>query len=558
MPYDGSGTFSRVYDWTDEQAASPIEISKLDEQEVDIALALSNCILRDGTGIPTANTPWNNKRITGLADASAATDALNRQTGDARYAALSGATFTGAVVAPSVTVNGASVPANGVYLPGANTVGIASNTTLRWSVNSTGNHTFAAPGSGTTVTLSANNGAHSLVSGNLGIGYDIGLRSSANNLYWSGTADTAIGGSSAAALWFYTNGLGRVSIASDGYVTVNAPSSANVALTVTGNSGAYPLLINGGGSTTSYARWQWSGSDIGFIGGAAGVVSGGASGDFAVCAQQSLVLGSNVSRTAVTIGTAGTVTIAAPSSGTTISASAVSGGIPLSMTDGTVTAVATFSGATFQIGATSNHEASFFTNNTTRVRIAAAGNVTINAPSSGVGLTVSGGGATITGTVAATTFSGSGASLTNLDATQLTGTVNTARLSGSYTGITAIGAATINDSGGSPFNAGYLGMPQSTNTSLVLTDRGKHILLSGTTNTVTIPANASVAFEVGSTIVLVNDGSGNTTLNITTDTLEWFQGGASSTGSRTIATKSIVTLVKVASTRWALTGAGVS
>jgi hypothetical protein len=102
-------------------------------------------------------------------------------------------------------------------------------------------------------------------------------------------------------------------------------------------------------------------------------------------------------------------------------------------------------------------------------------------------------------------------------------------------------------------------MPQSTNTSLVLTDRGKHILLSGTTNTVTIPANASVAFEVGSTIVLVNDGSGNTTLNITTDTLDWFQGGAVTTGSgRTIATKSLVTLVKVASTRWVLSGSGIS
>jgi hypothetical protein len=552
MPYDGSGTFSRVYDWTDEQAASPIEISKLDEQEVDIALALSNCLLRDGTGIPTANTPWNNKRITGLADASAATDALNRQTGDARYALLSGATFTGAVVAPSVTVNGASVPANGVYLPGANTVGIASNTTLRLSVGSTGQWTFQAPSAGTTLNINAVDAANAFISRVLGGTNNPGLFVSHTEATRVTKLDAS--GSTSGVLALATSGTTRQTINESGNVTINAPSSGT-ALTID-NPNTNGLILKLSGTASGY---------IGVDGGGVGMYSGASYTGQGFYAGSSAAGIYTASALRLNVASAGNVTINAPSSGTTISASAVSGGSPLSMTDGTVTAVATFSGATFQIGATSNHEASFFTNNTTRVRIAAAGNVTINAPSSGVGLTisgggltVSGGGATITGTVTGTTFSGSGASLTNLDATQLTGTVNTARISGSYTGITAIGAATINDSGGSPFNAGYLGMPQSTNTSLVLTDRGKHILLSGTTNTVTIPANASVAFEVGSTIVLVNDGSGNTTLNITTDTLEWFQGGTSSTGSRTIATKSIVTLVKVASTRWALTGAGVS
>lgn len=47
--------------------------------------------------------------------------------------------------------------------------------------------------------------------------------------------------------------------------------------------------------------------------------------------------------------------------------------------------------------------------------------------------------ATVTGTMNATTFSGSGASLTSLPAGQLTGLVASARLSGSYTGITGLG-----------------------------------------------------------------------------------------------------------------------
>lgn len=49
------------------------------------ATGLSTCITKDGQTTISANIPFNNKRITGLGDASADTDALNRQTGDGRY-----------------------------------------------------------------------------------------------------------------------------------------------------------------------------------------------------------------------------------------------------------------------------------------------------------------------------------------------------------------------------------------------------------------------------------------------------------------------------------------
>lgn len=91
MPFSG-GVFSRVYTWATEQLSPPIEIAKLDTQETDFATALSNCILRDGTGLPTAATPWNSQKITGLGDATAAADALNRQTADARYLTQDGTT----------------------------------------------------------------------------------------------------------------------------------------------------------------------------------------------------------------------------------------------------------------------------------------------------------------------------------------------------------------------------------------------------------------------------------------------------------------------------------
>ena len=54
-------------------------------------------------------------------------------------------------------------------------------------------------------------------------------------------------------------------------------------------------------------------------------------------------------------------------------------------------------------------------------------------------LQVGNGTATVAGTMFATTFSGSGASLTSLPANQLTGTISSLRLSGTYTGIQEVG-----------------------------------------------------------------------------------------------------------------------
>lgn len=68
-------------------------------------------------------------------------------------------TFTTALVtvpslsSANIIVTGATVPANGIYLSAANTLAFSSNTTLRGSVNSTGNWSFATPGSGIGATF---------------------------------------------------------------------------------------------------------------------------------------------------------------------------------------------------------------------------------------------------------------------------------------------------------------------------------------------------------------------------------------------------------------------
>jgi hypothetical protein len=95
MAFNGSGVFARIYNWATESASPPIAISKLDTQEEDIAAGLSNCITKDGQTTITAAIPFNDKRITGLGNATADADALNRVTADTRYGFVAAGSFTG-------------------------------------------------------------------------------------------------------------------------------------------------------------------------------------------------------------------------------------------------------------------------------------------------------------------------------------------------------------------------------------------------------------------------------------------------------------------------------
>lgn len=104
---------------------------------------------------------------------------------------------------------------------------------------------------------------------------------------------------------------------------------------------------------------------------------------------------------------------------------------------------------------------------------------------------------------------------------------------------------------------GYRGLPQNSQTAsytLALADAGKHISI--TTGGVVIPANSSIAFPVGTAIVVFNNSGSNQTISITTDTLR--QAGTANTGSRTLAQYGLATCVKVASTTWVISGAGVN
>lgn len=121
-----------------------------------------------------------------------------------------------------------------------------------------------------------------------------------------------------------------------------------------------------------------------------------------------------------------------------------------------------------------------------------------------------------------------------------------------------------NGTGAGNISPVYAGIPvnaQTANYTAVISDANKCILNSGTGSpTFTIPANASVAYPVGTAITFCNgSGGGNVTIGINSDTLNWANGSAGgATGSRTLTHPGSATAIKLTSTYWMLTGVGIS
>jgi hypothetical protein len=99
---------------------------------------------------------------------------------------------------------------------------------------------------------------------------------------------------------------------------------------------------------------------------------------------------------------------------------------------------------------------------------------------------------------------------------------------------------------------------QSTAYTTVLADAQKHILHPTADNnarTFTIAANASVAYPIGTCLTFVNQIN-TVTIAINTDTLT--MAGTGQTGSRSLAANGIATALKITSTSWIISGAGLS
>lgn len=126
------------------------------------------------------------------------------------------------------------------------------------------------------------------------------------------------------------------------------------------------------------------------------------------------------------------------------------------------------------------------------------------------------------------------------------------------------GAATINGvlttDNTTADEAGFKGCPQNNqagNYTLVLSDAGKSIRSEGSGATITIPSNASVAFPIGTTILIAAGGGGTArSIAITSDSL--FLAGIGTTGTRTLAPFGMATIYKFDTTNWFISGTGLS
>ena len=110
MPFNGAGTFNRLYSWVTD-AANGIFVSstRTDADTDDIATGLSTCITKDGQTTVTANIPMAGFKFTGLAVGTATTDSArvdnaNSYINEFRLTLTSGTPVTTSDVTAATTI----------------------------------------------------------------------------------------------------------------------------------------------------------------------------------------------------------------------------------------------------------------------------------------------------------------------------------------------------------------------------------------------------------------------------------------------------------------------
>lgn len=153
---------------------------------------------------------------------------------------------------------------------------------------------------------------------------------------------------------------------------------------------------------------------------------------------------------------------------------------------------------------------------------------------------------------------------TTLSGYGITDALSTATAATTYAPIaspTFTGTALIPDNAPSNTNypIGYRDAPQNSKTvnyALIASDAGKSIVMNGSSLTLTIPANASVPFAVGTVVIIINLNASALSIAITSDTLTLVN--STTTGTRTLAQNGVATCIKVGATSWFISGAGLT
>ena len=234
-----SGTFSRVHDWTsDEAGAIDIEAARMDQEDDNFETGINTCLTKDGQNSPTADLPMGSQKHTGVGNATARDQyvAVNQiQDGDLYVmGTVAGTNTVTGVMTPTITAytNGMRV----LFLPANANTGAAT-----LNIDSVGAQSITK------------NGTTALAAGDLAAGvwadcvYDTANTNwillnpqtiSVNNSNWSGTdLSVANGGTGASTLTGLLQGNGTSAIT--GGATINNSNWSGTDLAVeNGGTGA--------------------------------------------------------------------------------------------------------------------------------------------------------------------------------------------------------------------------------------------------------------------------------------------------------------------------------
>ena len=281
MPFNGTGTFVREFNWSNDAANNiPISASRFDGEDNDFASGLSLCLTRDGQGVPTQPLTWSQALTINVASDIAAvtggrTGGVNNPTLQLKLADGVG----GQLNLTTAQTLGLAIQNTNVVSMTATAVSILQALTVTGSITINGTNDLTIPNG--TALLPSLNFAASATTGLYSVGAnEIGMTIAAAQAFdWQAGQFAAIAGSGVAAslvaagngstlanafvMQQSTTGLGRfllggseiANISANRNWTFDAPASG-IGMTINGLAGSSPLKVIAGSTSGSATGMQ--------------------------------------------------------------------------------------------------------------------------------------------------------------------------------------------------------------------------------------------------------------------------------------------------------------